>query len=528
MKSIKIKNLRSLKDTKEVEIKPITVLLGQNSSGKSTFLRTFPLLKQSADSRTIAPILWYGHLVDFGGFPDAVNRELKGNPIGFEFRLEINFRDPSIRFFNRRNKWLKNLDKIDTNVCFEVEQTKKEEVSRLSKIVLLFFGHKVSINLKTNGEIDTLFINQSDHSELGKHIKMEQQFGLLPNLFATTTSGKGVRAFRVSHNYDKDESPLYKKLFHKVQEIAHRNTGKQNIIEIIDEIKFGDDQEILNGIASVPYKGKTWKNKIEKWNLDDADFKDLRDLIVVNVFPIIYESVQDYLVRLARNISYIAPIRASAERYYRLQGLAVDEVDSTGKNLAMFLRNLSTNETKRFRTWMEDNFGYTPEIKSESGHISLKLRDSNLNESFNLADMGFGFSQLLPIVTQLWYRVSSPSPRNRLHPYYRLIPMILAIEQPELHLHPSFQSKIADVLCSVLEIAKISKIDLRLIIETHSEVIINRLGSLIYEKKLKKEDVSIIIFNQNRDELKSELQISNYDEEGFLENWPLGFFNYES
>ena len=46
MQSIEIKNLRSLKDTGRVELKPITLLVGANSSGKSTFLRTFPLLKQ--------------------------------------------------------------------------------------------------------------------------------------------------------------------------------------------------------------------------------------------------------------------------------------------------------------------------------------------------------------------------------------------------------------------------------------------------------------------------------------------------
>jgi predicted ATPase len=46
MDSIRIQNLRCLSDTGFIQIKPITVLLGQNSSGKSTFLRVLPLLKQ--------------------------------------------------------------------------------------------------------------------------------------------------------------------------------------------------------------------------------------------------------------------------------------------------------------------------------------------------------------------------------------------------------------------------------------------------------------------------------------------------
>lgn len=55
MKSIEIKNMRCLKDTGIIELPPITILVGENSSGKSTFLRSFPLLKQSFRKRKMAP-----------------------------------------------------------------------------------------------------------------------------------------------------------------------------------------------------------------------------------------------------------------------------------------------------------------------------------------------------------------------------------------------------------------------------------------------------------------------------------------
>jgi len=47
MDAIRIENLRSLTDTGFVELKPLILLVGQNSSGKSSFLRFFPLLRQS-------------------------------------------------------------------------------------------------------------------------------------------------------------------------------------------------------------------------------------------------------------------------------------------------------------------------------------------------------------------------------------------------------------------------------------------------------------------------------------------------
>ena len=69
MDSIRIRNLRSLTDTEDIQIKPLTILVGKNSSGKSTFLRFFPLMKQTLSTKKNEPILWYSkENVDFGSF----------------------------------------------------------------------------------------------------------------------------------------------------------------------------------------------------------------------------------------------------------------------------------------------------------------------------------------------------------------------------------------------------------------------------------------------------------------------------
>jgi AAA15 family ATPase/GTPase len=75
MEAIRIKNLRSLTDTGSIDLKNINLLVGQNSSGKSTFLRTFPLIRQSILRDTRGPILWYDEtLVDFGSYEETKNR----------------------------------------------------------------------------------------------------------------------------------------------------------------------------------------------------------------------------------------------------------------------------------------------------------------------------------------------------------------------------------------------------------------------------------------------------------------------
>lgn len=52
MDSIRVKNIRCLVDTGDIPIKPLTILVGANSTGKSTFLRLFLLLRQSVETPT--------------------------------------------------------------------------------------------------------------------------------------------------------------------------------------------------------------------------------------------------------------------------------------------------------------------------------------------------------------------------------------------------------------------------------------------------------------------------------------------
>ncbi|MCU4782553.1 ATP-binding protein, partial [Bacillus cereus] len=93
MDRIKIRNLRSLKDTGYIDIRPLTILVGKNSSGKSTFLRFFPLMKQTLSTKKNEPILWYSKgNVDFGSFEESVNKKSEEKIIGFDFDFKINGR----------------------------------------------------------------------------------------------------------------------------------------------------------------------------------------------------------------------------------------------------------------------------------------------------------------------------------------------------------------------------------------------------------------------------------------------------
>lgn len=49
MNNIRLINFRNIADSGEIELKPLTILVGKNGSGKSSFLRLFPLLQQSME-----------------------------------------------------------------------------------------------------------------------------------------------------------------------------------------------------------------------------------------------------------------------------------------------------------------------------------------------------------------------------------------------------------------------------------------------------------------------------------------------
>jgi predicted ATPase len=214
-------------------------------------------------------------------------------------------------------------------------------------------------------------------------------------------------------------------------------------------------------------------------------------------------------------VKYIEPLRATAQRYYRKQELAVAEIDSKGENLAMFLDSLHSYQLQNFNHWTMENFGFSARTENQGGHVTILIREGSSRSESNLADIGFGFSQILPVITQVWLSTTPYLPKTGKT-------TCMVVEQPELHLHPAFQAKLADVFVSAINNPRTKASSF--IIETHSNHIINRLGQLINEGKLKNDQVQILIFEKNEDNSKTNIRLAGYNNKGYLQNWPIGFF----
>jgi predicted ATPase len=537
MDSIRVERLRCLADTGYIQLKPITVLLGQNSSGKSSFLRILPLLKQSLESRTTGPILWSGRLVDFGNFEDAHQSGAEDNiEFSFNFKLEsIKSRDSRDFSYVIFSTEINILNAFDITLTLQVSEHKKKETTRTSRIILQLEDSKIQLDLAEDNSITNFLVNSFNVLNLGnKYVAGKFDRSLLLPTITESEQKKEYDFEKLSSlspgliRYRFRFRALFQALIDKTKETAHHLTKLETIIQMARSFGIGNSENMLKDIQENSFASKSWKDKTKDWTVETNDFQELRDLIIANAIPFILEKCDDKLANFSKNISYIGPVRATAQRYYRTQDLAVDEVDYEGKNLAMFLRNLTDSEMEKFSTWTLNNFGFKASIEPSLGHISVKIRSKNSAKDLNVADTGFGFSQILPVITQLWLLSSLPkghlkstsSPRNR-------VTITYAIEQPELHLHPRLQGRLTDALVKSIAAAKKQKIDLRLMIETHSEVLVNRLGQLVAEGKISPDEINIVLFEPSDRLGEVNIRNSQFDSDGYLLNWPLGFFEME-
>jgi predicted ATPase len=137
----------------------------------------------------------------------------------------------------------------------------------------------------------------------------------------------------------------------------------------------------------------------------------------------------------------------------------------------------------------------------------------------NVADVGFGYAEVLPLCATLWSScVREPSPKRRRT-------SLLALEQPELHLHPAHQARLADIIAGAWRTSRDAGREVNLMVETHSEGLVNRMGELVHDGVLRASDVQILVFNQDPDTRQTEVRIAGYTAEGALNDaWPFGFF----
>ena len=516
--AIRVKNLRSLKDTELIYLKPITILVGKNSVGKSTFARLLLLLRQTAEESKKEPILWWGRFVDFGSFTDSICRKADTEEIEFGFRVEISYRDEF------RHYYIDSEPDFISTVNAAIAITKNEKIkhsSRLSRVSLELGDNKAEIFVDNDQSVTKIEINGKKIEFIsGASVNLELR-GIFPQIeFKDTKSTRVSLEVRHYYHYHSFDSIAILNMlidYLKKSGLVHKGTQNDTLQELIFNLRFSNNKVLLESMKQVKPELIHWNKNVSQLTLDDPKFIAIRDMLLVLRIPSLLRRVDNAVAGSVGSTHYIEPLRATAERYYRRQGLAVDEVDSKGANVPFYIDNLSKAHKQKFDAWMLKHFEATVETDSSGGHISIFIKDKYGDRS-NLADVGFGFSQVLPVALQLWSALTPKSNRRMIRGDFG---KTVVIEQPELHLHPEFQSKIADLLVDTISESE----DLRVVLETHSPSIINKIGYLISEGKIDPSFVSILIFEQEKETNLAHVRTARFRENGELENWPIGFFD---
>ena len=223
----------------------------------------------------------------------------------------------------------------------------------------------------------------------------------------------------------------------------------------------------------------------------------------------VFSSLQTRFENLFRSIRYLGPLREYPRRNYTWQGKHSPGVGQHGEDMvtALFSGRIQLRDTEeQIPKWLQrldliDSYRLNPSSGSETAYEFL-VRKYKGGPEVRLTDVGFGVSQVLPVLV-LCYYVPEGS--------------ILILEQPEAHLHPKVQSELADLLIEVVK-----NRGLQIILESHSEHLILRLMRRIAEEQISADDTAFYFCEMN--EGTSEIEKLNVDDYGNITNWPQNFF----
>ena len=211
------------------------------------------------------------------------------------------------------------------------------------------------------------------------------------------------------------------------------------------------------------------------------------------------------------NSIHLPGLRGNPARIYKLTSTGPRYPGTFENYVASIIHDWQNTKDSRLQTLVRAlrRLGLTEQIRTQKiGDIGIEIKVGLLSQGgtgktdmVSIADVGFGVSQVLPVLVALI--VAEPG-------------RLVYLEQPELHLHPRAQAALAE------ELAAAAKRGVRVVVETHSSLLLRTVQTLVAERKLPSELVRLHWFRRD-DNGATEITTAELNEAGAYGDWPADF-----
>lgn len=576
-------NFKSVAEKTELDLAAITVLAGANSSGKSTVLQSILAVAQTQRATTGKyPLVLNGEFIRLGYLSDTIHNYSHDKPvvIGFELHehgsgnvvvseilpIHVVFKIKSEEpFSNAPYGKLDDLIIRWKNGKIALKQLSENDVS------IWRFSNQLNIPLDIFEDLHNGMygykLNASESSQAFNYIlPFYPQFNLhnfLPERQLETYDYLNFELKRLLHEIaDLIQGDLGKSdasLLREIRQKSNTNNALRN--RLSDELdrkkpnqssdtqlynikrvaasKFSRSGSLEEGIRYLTREvPKAYHAKIAKEIKDAANAVQSRDKeaplpeigVRLTDFPVPLSRIIDEITQYFRkNIYYLGPLREPPQYLYILPPFPdIRYVGTKGEYTAAVLERyrgehvdfpLPPGTFKKdqkviengplqyaLQVWLE-YMGLIETVSTQDrGKMGTELtvRSSGVDRDLDLTSIGVGVSQVLPTLVGC---LIAPKGTTFL------------LEQPELHLHPKVQGALADFFIGLIRTGK------QMILETHSEYLINRLRRRVAEDEEDALAKDIQIYFVEREHGKSTFRPVNLTEYGATIDWPKGFFD---
>ncbi|HEY5182716.1 MAG TPA: DUF3696 domain-containing protein [Dermatophilaceae bacterium] len=474
---LRVGGFKSFGDEQRIPLAPITLIYGPNSSGKSSLIQGLLLLKQSIDADTL---LTQGALVDAGSFVGALHRHDTTGTLTLgitygaldEWQAPEGVPDPAL---------LRSID-----VSFEADGLGQAHQGHAH----YGFGNYELLLRRTSADDDAA--------------AFEAQVDDMEAIFRGNDTGTLLYPFHFQPGLAVEDRPE-----HVVGKGQRGATAGGRVAQQLRRVGINTLSIEANGLLA----GSSAQT-IDILTQRYAHTRAPGRMQTVVRRGLALTSGMGYEVRmLLEGMAYLGPMRSAPERFHN-RTPSQRGAGSDGSHFAMYLFD-NSSEVEKVNEWLARlgvpyALRVVPVGAIGSDHVvgdlvAVILTDLRSGVEVSPADVGFGISQVLPIVVEALARQRS----------------VICVEQPEIHLHPALQAQLADLLIeSTAEEGRANQF----LVETHSEHLVLRMQRRIREGSLSPDRVNVIYVNQDAHGT-SRCSLLRLDKHGdFLDQWPHGFF----